>query len=1027
MPTKDQIVTIPFGAGLNEKADEKIVEPPVLLRAENVRVGKTGAVEKRNGFDVVSTTNLPAYTGTDFPNNVSYAAKGYPLLGSRQGYFAYDGARDAWYQTNDSYPPPAVFETFPVLRIALQDLADSPPFLARYPRVVDSAVSVEGYMCIAWTVSSGAAIDDNIWVMVYDLNTGATLLNPVEIDCDARSVRVIAYQDTFAILYTDDPSGVQNATGHYIDTTAATFTVSAPVVFAAGSGISAVSVPSNTYGLVQYTSGGTSNVHRIDSTLTVILTSVAIPSGTIELQRPSDDEIFLIDGVGTGAGTNGTRSLTADLLTLSATNVIPGVPNLSNTNGGARLALANDTGGLTFFVTGVPNLGTFSNKVSTAWHELTATGTATGSWSIQHDTSADSRGFSPDNMGPMIITRYDNSATPVSSNQKVQFCLERYTKNTAGVPTPSPTVALKPIGIFNIDIRRDRAVVVSVNSDKTAVNEYDGRFYLAQPVVTETNVAGINVTSMDFNPAPLRSTRVNNNIILSGSLVANYDNQIVFENTPLCRPAPGDNIARTASAPGPPASVSYLFAYKYVDNNGNTHRSGFSRVLDGPGGAGNNSITMDLLPRCPSALDLQYADGLFLEIYRADLDAATATPPDYGLIATIELPDPNDPAAETFQFEDSVPTAPTGELYNLGGVLESDAPPAFLDVTTANGRVWGISGDEPNTLWFSKKLVPSLAPEFSVALKLTVVGEQERLVAIGAMDDKVIVFARGAIYYIVGEGPNVTGGGATFVGPNLVSSDVGCINRNSVVEGPFGIMFLSQKGIYLIDRGLNITHIGAPVEDEMTEADGSQKILVSSVLVESQNQVRFCFGAEDSARPYMIVYDYFHEQWYVYTFFVGDPISCTAVSNAGEHLLVAENEISIENRAVYLDRASRIVPFIETAWIKLAGLAGYQRIKRAEFLINHTSGVIQIDAYVDYDDSSSDQFVWTEAEAGTVSPVDNYAVHIRRQKCEAIRFDIVEAAVPGPVTNDAGFSISGISLRAGVKQGVMKNNEAGKR
>ena len=79
------------------------------------------------------------------------------------------------------------------------------------------------------------------------------------------------------------------------------------------------------------------------------------------------------------------------------------------------------------------------------------------------------------------------------------------------------------------------------------------------------------------------------------------------------------------------------------------------------------------------------------------------------------------------------------------------------------------------------------------------------------MDGRLVVFKRAVIQAITGAGPNDLGQGA-FNPPQAASTAIGTSIPGSVVAMPDGIMFQSSKGIWLLDRGLGLTYVGAPVE-----------------------------------------------------------------------------------------------------------------------------------------------------------------------------------------------------------------------
>ena len=75
-----------------------------------------------------------------------------------------------------------------------------------------------------------------------------------------------------------------------------------------------------------------------------------------------------------------------------------------------------------------------------------------------------------------------------------------------------------------------------------------------------------------------------------------------------------------------------------------------------------------------------------------------------------------------------------------------------------------------------------------------------------------MIFTKTRIYVVEGDGPLDTGAGS-FVGPNLISSAFGCIERRSVISTSRGVYFLAACGLCLLDRGLSVQVVGDPVRD----------------------------------------------------------------------------------------------------------------------------------------------------------------------------------------------------------------------
>ena len=106
------------------------------------------------------------------------------------------------------------------------------------------------------------------------------------------------------------------------------------------------------------------------------------------------------------------------------------------------------------------------------------------------------------------------------------------------------------------------------------------------------------------------------------------------------------------------------------------------------------------------------------------------------------------------------------------------------------------------------------------------------------MDDKLIIFKNNSIYFMAGDGPNNLGQQDTFSQPQLISSDVGCENKNSIVLSPQGLFFKSNKGIFRLSRSLGLSYIGAPIEDF------NDLTIKKADLLAKKNEVRFLTNGE---------------------------------------------------------------------------------------------------------------------------------------------------------------------------------------
>jgi hypothetical protein len=144
---------------------------------------------------------------------------------------------------------------------------------------------------------------------------------------------------------------------------------------------------------------------------------------------------------------------------------------------------------------------------------------------------------------------------------------------------------------------------------------------------------------------------------------------------------------------------------------------------------------------------------------------------------------------------------------------------------------------------------------------------------------------------------------------------------------PDGIMFQSPKGIYLLNRALQVEYIGWPTEGVMTTVQ-----LNGGVMDPSNRQIVWGLAAAVTFGPVIvtqIAYDYFTQQWvtngYGGTATIRDlcvwQSVITALTGAG---------VSKQTAAQFYEQitSTPIQMYVRTGWIKLSGLQGFQRAWR---------------------------------------------------------------------------------------------------
>jgi hypothetical protein len=355
--------------------------------------------------------------------------------------------------------------------------------------------------------------------------------------------------------------------------------------------------------------------------------------------------------------------------------------------------------------------------------------------------------------------------------------------------------------------------------------------------------------------------------------------------------------------------------------------------------------------------------------------------------------------------------------YTSGGVLEDHQPVACVSQWLHRNRLWLITGDE-RTLVFSKSFQDDIgvAPGFPPSFRFLF---NERLVGMRTLDEVLAVFSERSIWLVRGEGPAPNGDGNDLQVVKM-QSDVGCVNARSLVETPDGIMFESERGIFLLTRDLALVFVGKSVQDTLA----SYPDITSATLVAEKNQVRITCNNAAGSSGRTLVFDYSTKQWSTFTYY--DTVTSTAdtpIADACMHdgawtFVTPTGTVFREDDTTCLDGGSRWATASgELAWISEGGPLGFQRIRRAfllgdkltdcdftlKFAVNHKAGWQQT-------------WTWTAAKLTEIGDGINVGMRVGSQdgmtpRCRAFRMAWEDAAPSsGTVGTGQGFNLSAIGL-----------------
>lgn len=466
-----------------------------------------------------------------------------------------------------------------------------------------------------------------------------------------------------------------------------------------------------------------------------------------------------------------------------------------------------------------------------------------------------------------------------------------------------------------------------------------------------------------------------------------------------------------------PANTYQVCAiFKKIDAKGDSIRSGVSRIETIVTTGATSTITATVRT-CVLSLygenEIISNQFAFVEIY---IRAAGGFFRLYSKAAISET------SSSFVQVLTSLPTD-TEFLYTEPNIEENSVPTSAVAMAVYVSRLFYIPKENRSQIRYTTKKASGVGFEFKETFRIETLDKsgliEDEFTALYEMDGRLIIFKNFSIFYIYGNGPAENGTNNDFGEPLSISTDAGCVNQRSLVEFAEGLLFMSDKGIYQLDRKLGTTYIGAPVEQF------NNLTITSAVHHEKKNEVRFT-----SAEGTTLIYNYFSKQWSWATshafvgscFFKGVLHGLDEVNNA----LVAESSTSKK----YLGNA--VIQNITLPWIKTAGIQGFQRLYRIFVLGKYkTPHNVKMRIYYDYEQYYSEEHIISPLAASeynkTVKPaqgdiesglvtdgVYQYVVDPERQKCQSFKIEIIDEPLDIANNSGEGYNLVNVSLEVGV-------------
>lgn len=548
------------------------------------------------------------------------------------------------------------------------------------------------------------------------------------------------------------------------------------------------------------------------------------------------------------------------------------------------------------------------------------------------------------------------------------------------------------------------------------------------------NASPSNICSLAYRlntSTPPVTAQIGQSLFVAGGSLSTYDGIGCVEHGFYLFPE-GVGVTVTAGASGVTVgSHQFVVVYEWIDNAGQRHQSAPS-IPQTPSltfTAGNLVATLHIptlqMTQKPDARIVVYmtqANGTIF--YRVNTYA--------GNIVVGGLLNDKTSAFITTTIASSDAEIGANEiLYTQptqgNAVLPNSSPPPCKALAVHQGRLFTDVSDNPFAFRYSQQLTTTPAGpvglQFNESLGGVLDSTSGGIVAISTLDEKVIFLCQRKLYVVYGTGPNSTGSYNNYSDPQLIPTDVGCTERNSVLKMPNGIIFKTPNGWYLLGRDLTVKDISNAVQ----AYDGNS--VSGALLLEDRQQCRFT-----SRQGPTLVYSYDIGEWSTLSYSTVDVnlISAAAWWPTVGALMMATVSAGLlkETPGVFVDQigSGPATPYPRTAvlsFLHLQTLSGFQRVRWLYLTASALSSpTTTLNIGVDYNDSygnTSEGSYSIGVDLSTIAFTNLDSIDLRhklrRQKCKSVAFTFTEIGSAG---NTFLSGLQALTLQAGMKRGTNK-------
>lgn len=947
MPLQKQTVDVHLNKGLDKKSSDKFVIPGGLTKAENVVFGEHGSLRKRNGYTALSTDTTD---GGTIASGKALVTSGTRAQSSGNQALLFDNSKVyAWTEGDD--------EWLDAGRVSLnainwETVRVHPTDVTEWDRA-----EVNGVAVYTWYDASG----DVTYATVLDVATGTVLQDETAIFAVATMAKCVVVGNYIFVVFVRQSNNTIQA--RRFDTNDPT---ASPTAYL--SVVSDAHATAYTYDVVAYdaTKCVVAYTDTGDDVNVFFLNDDGTASSNTEVEArgttPGGVSVTTDDTTGVLVAVNETlfrhdSSLVAGWSEdLDPTTIIGGsgpmtITGITKASGSSVWFLQSDS-------------GTSTDQVYAV--EVNSAGTYQSTLNLGVFMPLASKAFLLDDV-PCVCVRVDSTLQPrylvLADGGEIlaDFLAGRAVDQDPNENTGLPSAQLVG-GVVKIAV---------------GVKQPDGESF---------DRSALGLAEIDTSTTFVSSLALDETLYFTAGTLRQWDGREVSEAGFYTFP---EYVSDTQGTAGSMADGTYLYraVFEYRDRLGKVYRSAPSVAQSVTVAAGSGTATVDLDFKMQTFTNRSDVDVV---LYRTEVGLSTV----YYRTATLRYPydDPGNIVTVTDSNDDATLVSKE-QLYTVGGELGNILPPAATFMTYYDRRVFLAGLPSPREIWFSKQLVTGEGPGFSDAF---VIYAPESVVALARLDQRLIVFAENAVYFLFGEGPTATGVGS-YAPLEYLTSELGCSNAATVAETPLGIVFESNKGVYLLNRTLELQYVGAPLE---AIVEGEAPTFKSVENLPDRNEVRFITSDNDC---FALNYEFM--QWSELT---GMAAVDAAIWDGTYAYLTAAGVVEQEN-ANYDDDGSFVAMDVQTGWVSFAGLTGYKRLYEIQLLGEFVSAH-DLDVHIayDYDDTEVETFSLSAVAAGDIP----MSFRPARQKCRSFRLRIVDSYSS---VNGGSMVLENLGLRVGIK------------